>query len=196
MNAVFFLSPTLSLSLFFFFFFLIVFSFFLRQIITIMQALLPVTLIIIKRLKATPICTLQVLQVLSRVKAVRLTKHNTIQRRYIAKGPWCTLYLMFLFLMELLNRSNVVQGGPQTIIVGIPKLLAFVTSIQAVNMQMPGVSVKSKRISTHNNWCNTQQFLRCISHNIYVTKILHKPTCSSKKDKLNSFLMVACNVFR
>lgn len=75
----FFISHSLSISVFFCFFFpLIVFYFFLRQIITIMQALLPVTLIIIKRLKATLICTLQVLQVLSRVKAVRLTRHNSI----------------------------------------------------------------------------------------------------------------------
>lgn len=80
-ECCFFFYLPLSLYLCFFLFFfisLIVFYFFLRQIITIMQALLPVTLIIIKRLKATLICTLQVLQVLSRVKAVRLTRHNSI----------------------------------------------------------------------------------------------------------------------
>ena len=44
----------------------------------------------------------------SQADQTQLDLEKVLNKQYIAKGPWCTLYLMFLFLMELWNRSNVV----------------------------------------------------------------------------------------
>ena len=44
----------------------------------------------------------------SQADQTQLDLDKVLNKQYIAKGPWCTLYLMFLFLMELWNRSNVV----------------------------------------------------------------------------------------